>query len=121
MNNQTLAGIKAALGRFHNETADIYRTTESVQSDGSVERSQEIRAQDVPCRLFYPQKSNNSAMREIGGQERMMEEYRISLESGTTLAVDDEVRVGGVAYQVVRIVEDMTQMADVQAIVTRRR
>lgn len=120
VSNQTAAMIRQWVGRFSSQTATIREAVRTVQPDGSVNRVMQTKAV-VACRLITASAARSSGMAAISEQEQMREEYRLVLPVGTALSVDHSVIVDDIEYEVVRVLDDRTDAADVQAVVTRRR
>lgn len=121
MNPQTLAYIKSKFTAFRTETCDIYAVTWGVDDFGAQQKSFAQVGTAVACRVITGQQSFQSGMMQQGEQKSMKHELRISLPVGTELDVDYQIDVGGVVYDVVRVIDDLTDDTQVQAVITRRR
>ncbi len=113
--------IQTHLETFLTSSCTIEAETDSVGPYGEPTHGWSVVAEDVACRVIDARKTGGSASTEVGGQEAMVDTFRLIVAAGTALAVDQRVTVGSDVYQVVALVTSRTDGADGQAVITRVR
>jgi hypothetical protein len=120
--SQLLAQMRATAAQFLTDTCTVEREAQRVDRHGAPAHTWETVAEAVPCRLIDPDRERpSSGAAQTGGQETIVETYRLCVPAGTGLAPDYRVTVNGATYHVTRLVTRRSDAVDAQAIITRRR
>lgn len=121
LNSMTRSAIKTSVNRFLKDSATITQDVITLdQYNGQVHTPQVVGV-SVPCRIIMLDRSNVSRAGLVGEQESMRDMYRIVVKQGTNLAVDQQIQVNGLTYNVVNILSELTDEVFESAIVTRQR
>lgn len=102
----------------------IYALAQVQDEYGAADEEPSIVASNVPCRVVRasrPTGKSGSAIRDVAAQETMVEMYELFVPNDTALDVDQEIEVGGVRYEVVRIEVALTDRFFKLAQIVRRR
>ena len=113
--------LRNVTARFLTETCLIEKQADSVGQWGQEGQLWTTVASGVPCRVISARAMLQSTAQQVGGQEQLVDTYRIIAPYGTALATNQRVTVGGVVYQVVGLVTDRTDETDVQCVAVRQR
>jgi hypothetical protein len=120
-------GRAAALMRLRvqallTDTCVIERETAGVGTMGEPLHQWGVVVADVPCRVITGARRSGAGYQNIGSTESMIERFRLITPVGTPFAVDDRVQLSdGTVYQVVEVVDQLTDAVDTQAIIVRAR
>lgn len=120
--DRTIELIRRRVNSYLDDTCRIERESGSPGLMGERLRDLLLVASNVSCRVIRLTKRTNTAAQEVGGQEALVERYRLILPVGTAFAVDDRVVMSnGDVYQVVDVEDHMSDGAFVGAMLTRVR
>lgn len=122
MFDRALAYVRRQLERTLTDTCQIEREDDTTGSMGEPHHGWVIVQEDVPCRVIRVAGSWSGRTEVVSDRESMVEEFRLILPFGTEIGLDYRVVLsGGQAYQVVSIVDQWTNAADVQVVMVRER
>lgn len=121
LNNQMLARLRQMTAQYLKDTCTIERQTVAYGQYNEIIADQwETVATDVACRVITEAIRRTSG-ELVGEQETLVETYRVVVPTGTGLAPNQRITVGGLVYEVVRLVTNRTDETDEQAVITRAR
>lgn len=120
LNSRARAFLRRVTQDFYVDEAIVKAPTRTVGDAGDVSVGYSAGAV-VQARLISGQRSFTSATVTPGMQESMKDEYRLCVPVGTEIGVDYRVEVDGVEWDVIRIVDGLTDRNEIQAVLTRRR
>lgn len=104
------------------DTCLIERESSGVGTMGQPLHQWDVVASAVPCRVITGARRAGAGYQNIGSTESMIERFRLITPAGTVFAVDDRVTLAdGTVYQVVEVVDQLTDAVDTQAIIVRAR
>ena len=126
--------IRAAAESLMTDTCTLSRQKDAAGDYGEIVSAYEVMATGVACRLITignrfsgaagqpGQRAGGQAEMVPMGRETLTDTYRLVLPAGTTIDVDYRATMSsGDVYEVVDLVTERTDEADVLAIVTRVR
>lgn len=119
---QVLAMMRATTAKFLTETCTIEQEMNSTGEFGQPVPVWTPIATNVACRVILARQGYRPTAANVGGQEKIVDEYRIICPYGTVLATNQRITVStGEVYQVVSLITDRTDETDTQAVVVRAR
>lgn len=119
---QTMARVERNVTSLLTERCTIEREAGTTGTMGEPLHDWEVVAEDIACRVIRAGTRNDSSYEEVAGQEALVERFRLICPAGTAFDVDDRVRMADDAvYQIVDVVDRLTDEAFVSAIMTRVR
>lgn len=119
---QALAMLRATTAKFFTDTCTIEREASARGKAGEPTHSPVMVATGVPCRIIDSTNRQTISAQMVGGQEAIVDTYRIIVPYGTALEVDQIITVSsGDQYHVVGLVTARTDKTDSQAVVRRAR
>lgn len=122
VSSQTLAKVRSMVGRFLDESCTIEKMGNSESEQGVPMPEYEVVATGVSCRIIRAGSSMSSSNTVKGGRESLVDKHRCILPYGTTIAADYRIVMSdGRRYEVVDVVDDLTDKAFVQVIINRLR
>lgn len=107
VSSQVLAAMKTQAYRFLTDTCDIHVRQNSTDAYGYQTQDYSAAYTNVMCRLILSGRGATNPA-EIGEQERLVEEYRLSLKADQTIDVDDRVVLNGITYEVTGLITALT-------------
>lgn len=120
LSKRTRVLVRQRVRAYLNETCLIERELDTVGDMGEPTHVWGL-VDNAPCRIIGVGRRGQSVAEAVGGQEALVDAYRLILPAGTDLATDYRVTVGERVYQVVAVDDDLTDEAFVSAIITRAR
>lgn len=119
---RTIAAVRRNVNQMLTETCTIQRETGTRGTMGEPSHLHENVATNVACRVIRTGMRTRSQMEQVGGQEALVEMYRLITPVGTAFAVDDQVVMSdGRVFQVVDVEDGLTDEAFAGAIIARVR
>jgi len=120
--NQLMAHIRSQVSQLLTDTCTIERNEEVTDNRyGSKKPGWVVVASSVACRINLLNRSNQSLVEVMGGQEAMLDSYQLVLAYDVTIDRDYRITVNGVTYFVTRIESQLTNSAFKQVLLTRKR
>lgn len=121
LSSQALAHIRRIVEGMMSDTCTIEREQDSRGSLGQMAHTWEIVASAVPCRLITSKGATLPATEVFADRIAMEDTYTISLPVGQELAADYRIKINGLAFRVAKVLDNRTDTADAQAVLTRMR
>lgn len=121
VSSQVLAMMQRVTATFLTETCDIEVEQDSVGQWGQPAHSWQVVATGVACRVITARPMLQSTAGQVGGQEQLVDTYRLIVPAGTALAVNQRVTVNDLTYHIVSLITERTNETDAQAVMVRAR
>jgi hypothetical protein len=122
LSSQVLAMLRAKAAQFFTDTCTIEAESLARGKAGEPTHARVTVATGVPCRVIDSTNRQTISAQLVGGQEAIVDTYRIITPYGTALAVDQIITVSsGEEYHVVGLITARTDKVDAQAVVRRAR
>lgn len=123
MRARSLQRIEQAVSSFLTDTCDIRREVPATGVMGEPLNTLATIYEDVPCRVIRAGTRNDSAYMEVGASESLVETFRIICPARTEFKINDVIIMtsDGATYQVVDVIDRMTDEVFVSTIVKRVR
>lgn len=119
---RTIAIVRRRVEAFLTERCDLSVQGTSVGDMGQPLATWTVVAADVTCRIIRAGSTFASTNTITGGREALVDTLRLIVPHETEIAADYRVQVeGGHLYEVVEVLDDLTDEAFVQAIIKRLR
>lgn len=120
--NLTLARVRKNVNEMLTETCTLERETAAVGRMGEPLHDQQTVQTSLPCRVIRAGRRSDLQTMPVGGQEAMVEMYRLICPVGTAFTKDDRVTMtDGRMFQVVSVEDGLSDEAFAAAIITRVR
>jgi len=122
ISSRTLAIVRRNVGGMLTETCTIERETGVKGSMGEPLHTWETVQSGVACRLITAGTRNTGDAEIVGGQESLVERYRLITPVLTPFTLNDRVIMAdGRVFQVVAVEDGLTDEAYASCVVTRMR
>jgi hypothetical protein len=114
--------LKSATANYLTETCTIEAQEDTQSEYGTPELTWRVVAEDVRCQVIMMGRNfSTSSADVVSSQESIEDSYRIICPSGTALDINQRVTVGGLKYNITRLITDRSSETDAQALMTRQR
>jgi len=121
-NARTVALVRRNVEKTLGETCQIERESGITGTMGEQTHDWGVVATGVTCRVITMGRRTGSQTREVGGQEALVEQYRLICPVGTAFDVDDRVVMDdGRIFQITALEDGLTDDAYAEATMTRQR
>lgn len=118
---QMLAVIRQVTRSMMKDSCTIEREQDSRGALGQTIHTWETVGANVACRLITSKGATLPATEVFADRITMEDTYTISMPVGTELAPDYRITINSVTFRVAKVMDNRTDMADVQAVLTRIR
>jgi hypothetical protein len=114
------SSLMAAAAQYLTDCCTIRADALTPNAYGGTERSAQVVAENVRCRVITTGQKSGASSALVAGQETLAQEYKLAVGPEVALAVDQSVEVGGETYQIVRLETALTERFFRSAIMVRR-
>jgi head-tail adaptor len=119
---RTIKRVQAMVNRYLTDSCTLLKQGDAKGTHNEPLNDWVVTASGVSCRVIRAGQQMNGSNALTGGRETLVDKHRLILPVGTTVAGEYRVEMAdGRRYEVVDVMDDMTDSAYVQVIIKRLR